>query len=382
MSGRQTGFDDFGAGEDILFERLGALALVTLNRPRAMNALTHEMALALEAALEQWRGDDAVACVAIRGAGERAFCAGGDIRRLYDEGRAGGDYPYNFYRDEYRLDSAIFHYPKPYIALMDGIVMGGGVGISVHGSHRVVGDRTLFAMPETGIGLFPDVGGAYFLPRLPGQTGLYLALTGARMGAADALLGGVGDAYVPSGELDRLIAALAAMDANGDAFERASEIIRGHAGEAGEAPLTAVRDGVDRHFALGGVEDIISSLNKDGSDWALKLAESIDAKSPTSLRIAYRQIRNGARMDFNRCMAMEYRIACGCIGAYDFYEGTRAAVIDKDQAPRWRPASLAELPEADIDAYFERPARGGDLDLPDPPAGFVRRRMSGDIVAG
>ena len=368
--------DTFGAGEDILFERRGAVALVTLNRLEALNALTHEMALALEAELIGWQDDPNVACVVVRGAGEKAFCAGGDIRRLYDEGRAGGHYPYDFYRDEYRLNAAIFHYSKPYIALMDGIVMGGGVGISVHGSHRIVSDHTMFAMPETGIGLFPDVGGAYFLPRLPGRIGLYLALTGARMKAADALYGDVGDAYVPAGRLQELIRALAELDGRGDVFDAVSTAIRAFAGEAGRPSFAELRGDIDRHFDKPSLDEIIASLDRDGSDWARKTAAAMRSKSPTSMRIAWRQIRTGAGLDFNPCMVMEYRIACGCIEGHDFYEGTRAAVIDKDQAPKWRPASLAELPEAAVEPYFANPAPEGDLELPLAPAGYARRRMA------
>ena len=367
--------DTFGAGEDILFERRGAVALVTLNRPEALNALTHEMALTLEAALSGWQDDAGVTCVVIQGAGERAFCAGGDIRRLYDEGRAGGRYPYNFYRDEYRLNAAIFHYPKPYMALMDGFVMGGGVGVAVHGSHRIVSDHTMFAMPETGIGLFPDVGGAYFLPRLPGQIGLYLALTGARMKAGDALYGGVGDAYVPAERLGELIDALATMDGGGDLFDAASAVVRRFEGKAQAPSFADLRGTIDRHFADASVDEMLASLEADGSEWAQKTAAAMRSKSPTSMRIALRQIRAGAELDFNSCMTMEYRIACGCIEGHDFYEGTRAAVIDKDQAPKWQPATLAELPEAVLDPYFEKPAPEGDLDLPAAPAGFVRRRM-------
>ena len=184
------------AGEDLLFEQRGPLVVVTLNRPKALNALTHEMALALETRLKRYAGDDSVQAVLVRGAGERAFCAGGDIRRLYDTGRAGERYPYEFYRDEYRLNALIHHYPKPYIAFIDGICMGGGVGLSVHGSHRIVSERLVFAMPETGIGLFPDVGGSYFLSRLPGEIGMYMAMTGARLTPADAVFAGVGDCLI------------------------------------------------------------------------------------------------------------------------------------------------------------------------------------------
>ncbi len=342
--------------DDILFERRGRIALVTLNRPRALNALTLEMCRALEAELKAYADDPAVAAVVVRGAGDRAFCAGGDIRRLYDEGKAGGDYPFDFYRDEYRLNALIFHFPKPYVALMDGIVMGGGVGVSVHGSHRVLSERVMFAMPETGIGLFPDVGGSHFLPRCPGRLGLYMAMTGARLKAADALHAGLGDAYVPSDRLDALIGALAEV---GD--DDVGQVLDGFRADPGSAPIAERRADIDRLFASDDVETILAALDADGGDWAAETAATMRTKSPISLKIAAEQLRRGAALAFDDCMRMEYRLACGCIAGHDFYEGVRAVVIDKDQAPKWRPDTLAGVSDDDIRACFETPGRGGDL---------------------
>ena len=344
------------SGDDLLFERRGNLVLITLNRPDALNALSHEMALAMEIRLKAYAGDNTVKAIVVQGAGERAFCAGGDVRRLYDTGRAGEDYPYNFYRDEYRLNALIFDYPKPYIALIDGIDMGGGVGVSVHGSHRVVTERLNFAMPETGIGLFPDVGGSYFLPRLPGEIGCYMALTGARLRAADAVYAGIGDAYVESGRLPNLIEALAERDDVTQALSLAAQ-------DPGPSQFTELREAIDRTFVGDSVEAILTGLDSTDSEWAQKTAQIMRTKSPTSLKIALRQIRTGAGLDFHDCMRMEYRIANGCIEGHEFYEGVRAVVIDKDQAPRWRPASLAEVSDADIEPYFNRVPKDGDLEF-------------------
>ena len=342
--------------DDILFERRGRIALVTLNRPKALNALTLEMCRALETELKTYADDPAVTAVVVQGAGDRAFCAGGDIRRLYDEGKAGGGYPFDFYRDEYRLNALIFHFPKPYVALMDGIVMGGGVGVSVHGSHRLVTERVMFAMPETGIGLFPDVGGSYFLPRCPGRLGLYMAMTGARLKAADALHAGLGDAYVPSDKLDALIDALA--EAN---HADVGQVLDGFREDPGPAPITERQAAIDRFFAADDVEAVLAALDADGGDWAAETAATMRQKSPTSMKIAAEQLRRGASLDFDDCMRMEYRMACGCIAGHDFYEGVRAVVIDKDQAPKWRPDTLEGVSDDDIRAYFETPGRGGDL---------------------
>lgn len=346
------------AGEEIIFGHRGGLATVLLNRPKALNALTHEMCVALDANLKHWATDDSVRAVVVQGAGERAFCAGGDIVKLYNEGRAGGQYPYDFYHDEYRTNALIHYYPKPYISLLDGIVMGGGCGVSIPGSHRVATENVMFAMPETGIGLFPDVGGSFFLSRAPGHVGEYLALTGSRLKAADCLYAGVADHHVPADRLDDLSAALANADISD--FEHATRIVEGFASDPGEAPLATVRDGIDRHFSLGSVEEILESLDADGGDWAQKTASIMRSKSPTSTKVALRQVRDGASRDFYGCMQMEWRMVNRIIAGRDFYEGTRATVIDKDQAPKWQPAALEDVSEADVEVYFA-PLDAGDL---------------------
>ena len=330
---------------EVLFERRGAAGLITLNRPKALNALTHGMCLALKAQLDEWAGDAAIKAVIVRGAGERAFCAGGDIRALYDSGRAGTPYALDFYRDEYILDATIKHFPKPYVALIRGIVMGGGVGVSLHGSHRVADESTMFAMPETGIGLFPDVGGSYFLPRLPGETGMYLALTGARLKSADALNSGVATHFVPAAKTETLIERLAAGDAPNAAIGALSC-------NTGAAPLAELRAMIDRFFAGNTIEAILSALDADDGDWSRATAATIRTKSPTSLKIAFRQLRTGRGLEFDDCMRMEFRMVNRVIAGHDFYEGVRATIIDKDQSPKWQPATLEAVSDADIDAYF------------------------------
>lgn len=346
--------------EEILFAVESGIAVVRMNRPKALNALTHEMVVAFDAKLKMWSADPAVKALVILGEGGRAFCAGGDIRKLYDEGRAGGRYPYDFYRDEYVMNARIKRFPKPYIAFLDGITMGGGVGVSVHGSHRIATENTLFAMPETGIGLFPDVGGSHFLPRCPGQTGLYLALTGERLKAADTRAAGICTAFVPAAKRDELLAALKAADWSGEAMHVADRVIGGLARNAGDASLPAHRATIDRCFAGASVEAVLAALDADGGAFAAKLAATVRTKSPTSLKLTFRQIREGARRSMDECMRMEWRMVNRVIKGNDFYEGTRAVVVDKDQKPAWKPATLAEVSDADIDAYFA-PLPDGDL---------------------
>lgn len=355
------------AGEDLLFEQRGQIVVVTLNRPKALNALTHDMALTLEARLNRYRDDDTVRAILVRGMGERAFCAGGDVRRLYDTGLAGERYPYEFYRDEYRLNASIHHYPKPYIAFIDGICMGGGVGVSVHGSHRVVTERLVFAMPETGIGLFPDVGGSYFLSRLPGEIGMYMALTGARLSPADAVYAGVGDCLIGSENEEALIDTLTGADLSGDAFAAVGRVLNGLSQEPAASKLAEQRSAIDEAFGIATLDEVIARLETAKSDWAAKTLATMRAKSPTSMRIAFRQLREGRQLTFNDCMRMEYRIANGCIRGKDFYEGVRAVVIDKDQKPVWQPATLAEVTDADVESYFSDAPEDGDLLIPYGP---------------
>jgi enoyl-CoA hydratase len=348
---------------DILFERRGAAGIVTLNRPQALNAVTHGMVLALRAQLDAWADDPAITRVVVTAAGERAFSAGGDIRALYDLGRAGRhDEALQFWRDEYPLNAAIKRFRKPYVALIDGIVMGGGVGVSVHGSHRVAGDRFQFAMPEVGIGFFPDVGATWFLPRMPGELGTYCALTGERFGIADGCAAGIATHRIPSGRFGALLDGLAgtvSVDAVLSAF----------AEPAGEGPITARRATIDRRLAGTQVEDIMAALEREaaspGADaaWAAKTAAGMRTKSPLSLKLALAQVRRGRTYDFETCMRAEFRIVSRVIKGHDFYEGVRAVIVDKDNKPRWQPATLAGVSEAEVERHFS-PLGGDELVLP------------------
>ena len=349
------------AGE-VQFDHQGALARITLNRPRSLNALTLGTCELMLAQLRAWSGDNRVKAVVVRGAGDQAFSAGGDVIKLYEEGRAGRTYPFTFWRTEYRLDAFTRRFPKPYIALMDGIVMGGGVGISIHGSERIVTDRTVFAMPETGLGLFPDVGGSYFLPRLPGYTGIFLGLTGRRLTGAECMSLGIGTALVRNDRLADLQSALAAATTL-DAAEIRT-IVAGFSEAPGDAPILQERNAIDRHFRYDTVEAIIASLAADGGPWALAQRDILARKSPTALKITLKQLRTGAKLTFEDCMRLEWRLANRIVVGHDFYEGVRALLLDKDHRPVWRPASLAEVTRADVDAYFA-PLPAGELDLAD-----------------
>jgi len=333
---------------DILFDRRGAAGIVTLNRPQALNAVTHGMVRALRAELEAWQDDPAVDRVIVVAAGGRAFSAGGDLRHLYDLGRAGRtEEMLEFWRDEYALNAVIKRYRKPYVSLIDGIVMGGGVGVSIHGSHRVAGDKFLFAMPEVGIGFFPDVGATWFLPRLPGKTGTFCALTAERFRPDDAVASGVATHRVPSGRFADLLDGLCGtvpVDA----------LLAAFAEPVGEGGIARQRPAIDRHFAGETVEDILASLESGTkqAEWSRALAATIRAKSPLSLKIALAQIRRGRHWTFEDCMRAEFRIVSRIIRGEDFYEGVRAVIVDKDNSPRWRPASLAEVGAADVERHF------------------------------
>jgi enoyl-CoA hydratase len=314
--------------------------------------------------LADWAGDPAVTRVMITAAGERAFSAGGDIRALYDLTRAGKQQQaLRFWREEYTLNTLIKRYPKPYVALIDGIVMGGGVGVSIHGSHRVAGDRFQFAMPEVGIGFFPDVGATWFLPRMPGQIGTYCALTGERFKAGDGLAAGIATHHVPSVRFADLIDALAG-DVHVDAM------LAAFAERLPPGPIAARRAAIDRMFAGDDVGGILRALDHETetrgpeAGFASTTAALIRAKSPTSLKIALAQVRRGRAWSFSDCMRTEFRIVSRVVNGQDFYEGVRAAIIDKDQRPAWRPATLDEIDDAEIEQQFAPLPEDLELHLP------------------
>ncbi|MBB4015897.1 enoyl-CoA hydratase [Chelatococcus caeni] len=348
---------DQAAEAEILCERRGAAGVVTLNRPKALNALTLGMVRAMRAALDAWEKDPAVTRVVVTGAGGKAFCAGGDIRRLHDLGREGRiDEARTFWGEEYKLNARIKGYAKPYVALIDGIVMGGGVGLSLHGSHRVASEKLMFAMPEVGIGFFPDVGATYALPRLPGAAGTYLAVTGERIGLADACALGIATHAVAS---SAMVQVLDDLCAGGDI----AAVLAAHAVDPGVSPLAAERAMIDRCFAGADIPDILNRLLSEtgqGSENAGRLAALMRTKSPTSMTIAREQMRRGASLSFAEAMQLEYRVVSRIAEGHDFYEGVRAVIVDKDQAPKWRPERVEEVTSEAIAAYFA-PLPEGDL---------------------
>jgi enoyl-CoA hydratase len=332
---------------EILARVENGVGRITLNRPKAIHALNRAMCEAMIAALLDWRADEGVKSVLIDHAGERGFCAGGDIRMIAESGAGDASEARAFFLAEYRLNTLMFDYPKPITAIVDGIVMGGGVGISEPAEVRIATERTTYAMPETGIGLFPDVGGGWFLPRLPGQTGVWIALTGARLKAADTAFLGIHTHYLPTDALEAFKAILATDPAH------PADIADGLEDDAGEAPIEAHLEAIDRLFAFDTVEEIFQALEADGSDWARQQLDILKTKSPQSLKVSLRQIRTGATLDsFADNMAMEYALGGRVVRTHDFQEGVRAVIVDKDNAPKWSPATLEGMTDADLDALF------------------------------
>jgi enoyl-CoA hydratase len=343
---------------EVLFDIRGHVGVITLNRPKALNALTQGMVLDIHPQMEKWAVDDTVQAVVIVGAGDRGFCAGGDILWLRNNGLENRPKAVGFYWDEYRLNRYIKNYPKPYVAFIDGITMGGGCGLSVHGDFRVATERTVYAMPETGIGLFPDVGGSYFMPRCPGETGMYSALTGDRLKSADAVYLGIATHYMSSENVDAAITALGKAPLDGN--EAVAAVLASFGEDAGPSEVQRVQGQIDVVFREDSVEGVMAALELNGSDWAVKTLKTLKTKSPTSVNITYRQMREGAKLDFDECMRMEYRIVSRVMAAHDFYEGVRAVIVDKDNAPNWDPADFTAVTDADTAAYFEGL---GDQDL-------------------
>jgi len=332
---------------EVLVRTDGKVGRLTLNRPKALHALTLEMCRLMIEALLAWRGDPAVAAVIIDHAGERGFCAGGDIRTLAESGAGDGSAAAEFFHAEYRLNHLLFVYPKPVIAVMDGITMGGGVGVSMPARFRIATERTTFAMPETGIGLFPDVGGGWFLPRLPGRTGLWLALTGARLKAADCLALGIATDCMASTDVERVKAAICADPAAVETALAQAEM------DPGQSPLGAHRDEIDRLFAADSVESVVLALQNDEGSWAKAQLETLGRMSPQAMKVTLRQLQTGASLDdFAANMAMEYRLGVRVVRRPDFLEGVRAVIVDKDNKPVWKPATLEAVTPALLDELF------------------------------
>jgi enoyl-CoA hydratase/carnithine racemase len=349
------------------------IAFITLNRPAALNALSLDMILQLRSALSQFAADANVKAVLIKGAGEKAFCAGGDIRAIYESYQNGDDLHRDFFVTEYPLDYLLHSYPKPYIALIDGIVLGGGMGISQGSRLRIVGDRTRMAMPEVAIGFFPDVGASYFLSRLEGSLGPYLALTGVQIRAADALYAGLADVYLPRSSVDLLESELTALtlsatDRSEDWRAAINGVLQRLAGlDLPPAPLAAIRPAIDQHFAAPSVPALLKSLEEESrpqfQEWARQTVDLINTRSPTMLAVTLEQLKRGKSKSLADCFRMELGLVRHCFTQGDFIEGVRATLIDKDNTPVWRPQHIEEVTDASVEAMFADPYAGASHPL-------------------
>lgn len=344
----------------VLLETRGTCLHLTLNRPRALNALSHTMVRLLDEALSRAEQDESIGSVLLSGAGERGLCAGGDIRALHDDARASGRASLEFWRDEYRLNARIARFPKPYVALMDGIVMGGGVGVSAHSAIRVVTERSRVAMPETAIGFVPDVGGTHLLAAAPGELGTHLALTGRSVGAADAVLCGLADHHVPARLLPDLIEALgepAVQDTS------VAGIVQRFATEPPAGELAAQRAWIDSCYAADSVEEILRQLRESGVPAAEAAADELLTKSPLALKVTLAAVRRAARLDsLEAVLDQEFRVSSRAFEHPDFVEGVRARIIDKDNEPQWKPGSLAEVDDQEVARFFA-PLGPGEQEL-------------------
>jgi enoyl-CoA hydratase/carnithine racemase len=342
---------DFGGGDEIRFERLGRAGIVTLTRPDALNALTHRMVRALSAALSAWAVDSRVDVVIVKAEG-RAFCAGGDLKHVYRAWQE-GERLTDFFADEYRLNVQIDRFPKPYVSLIDGICMGGGIGISAHGSHRVATENAIFAMPEVAIGFFPDVGGSYLLSNLGGSVGMYMGLTGNRIGQGDALWCGVATHTVWAAHLPALVEEIAD---SGDPGTELREFFRNVPRAASDAQVQSIA----RHFSKTSLHSVVASLERAAGDdaFAADTLATLRKRSPTSLHVTFRAITSGSPMSLADCMTMEFRILNRMLESHDLYEGIRAALVEKDSAPDWKPSRIEDVEQAAVESYFVSPPRG------------------------
>lgn len=331
--------------DEILTRVEGSVGLITLNRPKAINSLNQPMVDALGAVLTRWEDDDQVRAVVLSGAGERGLCAGGDVVAVYHSARKDGVEVRKFWRDEYLLNGQIGRFPKPYVSLMDGIVMGGGVGVSAHGSVRVVTETSKVAMPEVGIGFVPDVGGAFLLSRAPGGLGLHAALTGAPFSGADAIAMGFADHYVPHDELDAFTRSIVA--------DGAESALARHCVEPPPSELVAQRGWIDSCYAGDTVEDIVAALRGQDSGPAQDAANLIATRSPIAVSVALEAVRRAAKLEtLEDVLVQDYRVSSASARSHDLVEGIRAQIIDKDRNPKWSPAKLSDITAADVEAYF------------------------------
>ena len=337
---------------DLIARKEGSAGIIRLNRPKAINAVTLEMFHDIDKALDAFETDLDVAVILLEGAGERGLCAGGDIRALWESSKVKGDLGKILWRDEYILNARIKKFPKPYVSLMDGIVMGGGVGLSAHSSHRVVTDKTKLAMPEVGLGFFPDVGGTWLLSHSPGEIGTYFGLTGQTMNGPDAIHAGFADAVVPSGKLADLREALTKVRA-GITSAEVKALIAGFATGETAGPVAAMQDKIDVWFAYDRMEDIIAALQRDGSELALSTLKTLSEKSPRGMVVTLKLLRLArTSRSLEECLVREYRAALEVFASDDFREGVRAAVIDKDRNPKWSPPRIEDVTSEMVAPYF------------------------------
>jgi enoyl-CoA hydratase len=337
---------------DLIVRREGSAGIIRLNRPKALNAMTLEMSLGIDAALGRFESDPAIAVVVLEGAGERGLCAGGDIRGLYESSREGGDLGKVFWRQEYIMNARIAKFPKPYVAFMDGLVMGGGVGLSAHGRHRVVTERTKLAMPEVGLGFFPDVGGTWLLSRAPGEIGTYFGLTGHTMNGPDAIYARFADTVVHSSQLPALREVLTEIRP-GTASGEVRTLIEGFSTGETSGPVAALQAKIDGWFAGDRMEDIFASLAREGSELALTTLKTLNEKSPRGMVVTLKLLRLArASSSLEQCLVREYRAALEVFRSDDFREGVRAAVIDKDRNPRWSPPRIEDVTPEKLAPYF------------------------------
>ncbi|XP_077175590.1 3-hydroxyisobutyryl-CoA hydrolase, mitochondrial [Paroedura picta] len=350
---------------EVLLEKRGCAGIITLNKPSALNAINVSMIRRIYPQLKKWEQDPETFLIIIKGTGGKAFCAGGDIKAITEAGRAGDRLAKDFFREEYILNNAIGTCQKPYVALIDGITMGGGVGLSVHGHFRVATEKTVFAMPETAIGLFPDVGGGYFLPRLSGKIGCFLALTGFRLRGRDVHRAGIATHFIEAEKVAALEKDLTELKA--PSKENVTDLLDSYhmkcrLDQEKEFILSEHLDKINSLFSASSMEEVIQNLNRDGSPFALKQLQTIAKMSPTSLKITLRQLREGATLNLQEVLSMEYRLSQACMKGHDFYEGVRAVIIDKDQSPKWKPATLEEVTDEFLDSCF-RSLGSDDLKL-------------------
>lgn len=345
------------AEAQVLTDIENGLGWITLNRPRALNALSFKMVTMLEQILEEWKVNDQVSMIYLEGAGEKGLCAGGDIRSLYDK-RDDDIIAFScpYFQCEYRMDYLIHHYPKPIVAIMDGYVMGGGVGISNGATYRIVTERTKWAMPEMNIGFFPDVGASYFLNQMPGSLGRYLALTAETILAADVLYLGAADYFMQSDKLKEFKQSLMGMDKGGNPNERLNLGLQRLTSRCTEASsLKQVESEINKHFSLSSIEEILQSLTESasqGNTWAEEKKKTLEGKSPASLKIALEQLKRGRNLTLGECFQMELNLGMTFMLSHDFHEGVRAVVVDKDRQPRWNPGSIEEVSLEFVDSYF------------------------------